>query len=195
MARLATGALVAAGVHTAAISPSPASLPPPRIAAPVQGVAEDRFRYARPQHLTLHGETRSVSSLLRVKGPLHFGAYVWNERDAAAGETWARVDLARQTMSVFRGGDEIGTAVVLFGSDAKPTPRGRFTVLERDRDHRSSLYDAPMPFMLRLTGDGVAIHASDVRTGSATHGCIGVPPGFARLLFGVMRRGARVHII
>ena len=49
--------------------------------------------------------------------------------------------------------------------------------------------------MLRLTGDGVAIHASDVQRGSATHGCIGVPLPFARLLFAAMRRGNLVAIL
>ncbi len=45
-----------------------------------------------------------------------------------------------------------------------------------------------MPYMLRLTGDGVAIHDSKVEWGYATHGCIGVPVAFAKALFGVMGR-------
>jgi lipoprotein-anchoring transpeptidase ErfK/SrfK len=52
-----------------------------------------------------------------------------------------------------------------------------------------------MPFMLRLTGDGIAIHASDVRKGSVTHGCIGIPLTFARLLYGQMGIGDQVAII
>ena len=52
-----------------------------------------------------------------------------------------------------------------------------------------------MPFMLRLTGDGVAIHASNVRQGWATHGCIGVPPDFARKLFSATARGDMVVIV
>jgi lipoprotein-anchoring transpeptidase ErfK/SrfK len=69
-----------------------------------------------------------------------------------------------------------------------------FHVLERAREHRSNLYDAEMPYMLRLTNDGVAIHASKVREGSATHGCIGVPLEFARRLFDVIHRGDLVVI-
>jgi lipoprotein-anchoring transpeptidase ErfK/SrfK len=52
-----------------------------------------------------------------------------------------------------------------------------------------------MPYMLRLTDDGVAIHGSNVREGYATHGCIGVPPDFAKKLFAVMAKGDPVFIV
>lgn len=141
------------------------------------------------------GERRVVRSLLNVDRRMRYGDYRWDDRGIPAGPTWVRVDLARQTLSLFRAGHEIGTAVVIYGTDGKPTPRGVFPILEKDRDHRSTLYDAAMPFMLRLTGDGVAIHASDVRYGHATHGCIGVPPAFARRLFEQVKRRDPVAIV
>jgi lipoprotein-anchoring transpeptidase ErfK/SrfK len=52
-----------------------------------------------------------------------------------------------------------------------------------------------MPYMLRLTDDGVAIHGSNVRQGRATHGCIGVPLGFAKMLFATASKGDPVFII
>lgn len=141
------------------------------------------------------GQKRAVHSLLNIEHPMQFGDYQWNDDGIAAGPIWVRVDLAKQTLSVFRAGHEIGSAVILFGADDKPTPSGVYPVLAKARRHRSSLYDAEMPFMLRLTGDGVAIHASDVRQGAATHGCIGVPPAFAQRLFGQIRVGDKVAII
>lgn len=108
---------------------------------------------------------------------------------------WARVDLAAQTISVFRGADEIGTAVVVFGTDDYPTPTGWFRVLEKHRDYHSRTYDAPMPWMLRLTSDGVALHESDVYQGHASHGCVGLPGDFARRVFGAMPVGAWVLIV
>lgn len=141
------------------------------------------------------GQAREVRSLLNITRRMRFGDYVWNEDDVPAGPVWVRVDLARQTLSVFRAGHEIGSAVILYGTDGKPTPSGMFSVLAKARDHQSSLYDAAMPFMLRLTNDGVAIHASNVRQGFATHGCIGLPLGFARLLFDQIRIGDPVAII
>jgi hypothetical protein len=141
------------------------------------------------------GRKQVVKSLLHVPRAMRYGDWVWREQGVPAGPAWVRVDLARQTLSLFRGGHEIGSAVILYGSDGKPTPTGVFPVLARAREHRSSLYDAEMPFMLRLTGDGVAVHASEVRYGRATHGCIGVPPAFARLLFDAVRRGDPVAIL
>ena len=106
-----------------------------------------------------------------------------------------RIDLGSQLISVFRAGHEIGTAVIVYGGDNKETPVGKLHILAKDRDHRSSLYDAEMPYTLQLTGDGVSIHASSVRWGAATHGCIGVPPEFARRLFDQARVGDDVVIV
>lgn len=157
-----------------------------------------RVRYAAGQEPVLtapDGSLRRIVSLLNVRQQMRYGDYVWDEAGVARGTVWVRIDLARQLLSVFRNGEEIGSAIVLYGTDGKPTPAGVFPVMQKARDHRSSLYDAEMPFMLRLTGDGVAIHASDVRRGRATHGCIGVPPAFAEKLFGVVARGDTVVIL
>ncbi|WP_375427104.1 L,D-transpeptidase family protein [uncultured Sphingomonas sp.] len=149
----------------------------------------------RPSLALPDGETRAVISLLNIVRPLKFGDYVWNDRDVPPGPVWMRVDLSRQLISVFRGGHEIGSSVILYGADDKPTPAGVYPVLERARTHRSSIYDADMPYMLRLTGDGVAVHASDVRAYAATHGCIGIPIAFASRVFDQVKRGDLVHIV
>ena len=103
---------------------------------------------------------RPIKSLLKVRGPLQFGDYQWNDNAIPPGPTWIRVDLGTQILSVFRAGHEIGTAVIVYGGDNKQTPPGKLRILAKARDHVSSLYDAPMPFTLRLTGDGVSIHGS-----------------------------------
>lgn len=141
------------------------------------------------------GSVQPVKTLLRLDSPMRYGSFVWNDRGVPAGELWLRIDLSKQILSVFRAGEEIGTSVILYGQDDKPTPTGDFPVLWMGRNHRSSLYDAEMPYTLRLTGDGVAIHGSDVREGLATHGCIGVPLDFAARLFAVVRRGTVVTIV
>jgi lipoprotein-anchoring transpeptidase ErfK/SrfK len=104
------------------------------------------------------------------------------------------VDLTAQTLSVFRGGYEIGATAILYGDDAKPTPLGVYPITQKKKDHISNLYNAPMPYMQRLTNDGISIHGSKVEWGYATHGCIGVPLRFAELLFGVTRLGDRVIV-
>lgn len=136
-----------------------------------------------------------VSSFLPVLGPMHYGQYFWNDRDVPPGRSWVVVDLDAQIISVFHGGREIGTAVILYGGDSTPTPLGRFRVLARLKDHRSSLYDAPMPYTIRLTDDGVSIHGSSVMRGSATHGCIGIPTAFAARVFEAIRQGDEITIV
>jgi hypothetical protein len=142
------------------------------------------------------GLDRDVQSILNVRKRMEFGDYVWNDRNVPKDTVWVRVDLKSQILSVFRGGHEIGTAVILYGAEEKETPAGTFPVLAKIRDHRSATYDnAPMPYTLRLTGDGVAIHGSNVRWGAATHGCIGVPVEFAAKLFDEVKKGDQVVIV
>jgi hypothetical protein len=138
---------------------------------------------------------RPIKSLLKVSGPLQFGDYRWDDTAIPPGPTWVRVDLGKQLLSVFRDGHEIGTSVIVYGGDNKQTPPGTLHVLAKARDHRSSLYDADMPYTLRLTDDGVSIHGSTVASGKATHGCVGIPLAFAERLFDTMKVGDEVVII
>lgn len=136
-----------------------------------------------------------VKRILDIKGPLNHGDWVWDDAGVPAGPMVVTVDLEAQTLSVFRGGYEIGVAVILYGATDKPTPLGTWPILEKDKDHFSNLYDnAPMPYSLRLTQDGVFIHASDVQWGNATHGCIGLPLPFAKKLFAAVKVGDPVVV-
>jgi lipoprotein-anchoring transpeptidase ErfK/SrfK len=135
-----------------------------------------------------------IKRVLDVPSPFEHGDYVWNDDGVPAGPLIITVDLAAQTLSVFRDGYEIGAAVVLYGADEKPTPTGVFPITQKDAHHVSNLYDAPMPYMLRLTNDGVSIHGSEVGWNFATHGCIGVPVKFAKLLFGQAKLGDKVIV-
>ena len=172
---------------------------PVAMAAPLQKASsEARIWYSASDYPRLalpNGRSEVVRSVLNITKPMRFGDYVWNQDRIPEGPVWVRIDLARQLLSVFRSGHEIGSAVILYGSDGKATPTGSFTILEKDPNHYSWSYDAPMPYTLRLTKDGVAIHGSNVRQGWATHGCIGVPLHFARLLFGVAKKNDPVIIL
>lgn len=138
---------------------------------------------------------RPVESLLTIDQPLEYGGYRWDETGIPQGPTWIRVDLNSQILSVFRAGHEIGTAVVLYGAKSKETPPGTYPILAKARSHRSSIYDADMPFTLRMTHDGISIHGSHVRWGAATHGCIGVPMPFAEKLFDTVAKNDDVVVL
>jgi hypothetical protein len=178
-------ALVREPAAASAVAPTQ-TLPAERIQVPAESVRE-----ALAQGLI----DRPIKTILNVPMRMRYGDYRWNDRGVPQGPTWIRVDLQAQTISVFRAGHEIGTAVILYGADGLPTPTGKFPILAKIKDHRSATYDAPMPYTLRLTADGVAIHASDVRWGYATHGCIGVPEAFAAKLFNASSRGETVLIV
>jgi lipoprotein-anchoring transpeptidase ErfK/SrfK len=139
---------------------------------------------------------RPIKTLLDVREPMTYGQFLWNDKNVPRGQTWIRIDLKSQLLSVFRSGHEIGTAVILYGTDGYPTPTGKFPVLAKLKNHRSRTYDnAPMPYTLRLRNDGVSIHGSNVRWGFASHGCIGIPTAFAAKLFDVVSKGDEVLIV
>ena len=169
--------------------------PPPAAPSPARAVPPNRIVAAGTEPLRLEGAPHPVASLLAVPGRMRYGQSVWDEQGVPPGPVWIRVDREAQLISVFRGGHEIGTAVILYGAPEKPTPAGVYPILAKHRHHRSTTYDADMPYTLRLTPDGVAIHASNVREGRATHGCIGVPDDFAAKLFEQAKRGDPVLIV
>ena len=135
-----------------------------------------------------------VKRILQIDEPFVHGYYKWDDEGVPAGELVVTVDLKAESISVFRAGYEIGAAVITFGDSEKPTPTGVFPITQKSKDHVSNIYGSPMPYMLRLTNDGVAIHASDVKWGWGTRGCIGVPLEFARLLFEQVKLGDRVMV-
>jgi lipoprotein-anchoring transpeptidase ErfK/SrfK len=135
-----------------------------------------------------------VKSILPIPGPIKFGQYYWDESKGQPGPLVITVDLAARVLSVFEDGHEIGATAILKGYGDKPTPVGVFPITQKDAAHISSIFDVPMPWMLRLTNDGVSIHGSKVERGYATNGCIGVPDPFARNLFRVAHLGDKVII-
>jgi len=139
-----------------------------------------------------------IKSILKIDEPIKFGQYFWDESKAPdgprSGPLVITVDVQARTISVFRGGHEIGAAAILRGFGDKPTPTGVFPITQKDADHISSIYDAPMPYMLRLTNDGVSIHGAKVERGYATNGCVGVPNEFAKRLFEQASLGDKVII-
>ena len=89
----------------------------------------------------------------------------------------------------------VGVSTVSTGKGGKDTPLGTFTILQKEEVHHSNLYNsAPMPFMQRLTWDGVAIHAGHNPGFPASHGCVRVPRAFAEKLFSVTALGTPVLV-
>ena len=106
------------------------------------------------------------------------------------------VSIADQRAYVYRGQTLIGVASVSTGADDKPTPAGTYPILQKKVAHRSNLYDdAPMPYMQRLTWDGIALHAGRNPGFPASHGCVRLPAAFAKKLFAITSVGSTVTIM
>lgn len=204
--RFRTLAVATAGLAAAVAFVSPYARPhsrEQRAIAPATGpatgeVADDRVHLTPDQTRQTRDSAlwpEQIRSLLSVDRRLRHGEWRWNDRGVPAGRPTVRVDLNTQLISVVRGGHEIGTAVILYGAESHATPLGRFPILSKAAENRSRTYDAPMPYTLRLTADGVAVHGSEVRSGVATHGCIGLPLEFARRLFEQVEPGDKVLIV
>jgi lipoprotein-anchoring transpeptidase ErfK/SrfK len=106
------------------------------------------------------------------------------------------ISKASQHMYVFSDGAPWGSTPVSTGKRRKETPSGIFPVLHKRRFHRSNLYsNAPMPFMQRLTWDGIALHAGRVPGYAASHGCVRMPPRFAEALFKLTKASETTVVI
>lgn len=123
------------------------------------------------------------------------GAWIWGGDDKQAGPMAVVVSLTEQRAYVYRNGILIGVTTVSTGREGYETPTGVFTVLQKDKDHRSNLYgNAPMPYQQRLTWDGVALHAGGLPGYPESHGCVHLPTEFARLLFEASNLGMTVVV-
>ena len=127
--------------------------------------------------------------------PLKPGEFEWHPEASLSGEIVMLVSLPTQEIHVYRGGTRIGRSSISSGKAGNDTPVGAFPILQKRKVHFSSLYDdAPMPFMQRLTWDGIALHAGKNPGYPASHGCIRLPREFAEHLFGVTDHGQVVVV-
>jgi len=116
------------------------------------------------------------------------------------------IDLSTQTL-IAKDGDKIDLkSSICSGRVGHTTPVGKFKILGKERLHVSNLYPivdkeagirggAKMPYMLRVTNTGVAIHAGEVVEYPDSHGCIRVPYGKAMQLFKWTDVGTKVKIV
>ena len=105
------------------------------------------------------------------------------------------VSIDKQHLTLYSGDKPVAHTKVSTGTASHPTPTGVFSIIQRNRWHRSNLYgNAPMWFMQRITWSGVAMHQGHVTGQPASHGCIRLPEAFARQLWGITKMGSRVIV-
>ena len=140
------------------------------------------------------GGSSGQDTLARQASMLQPDDWIWQD-DGGSGPLSVVVSLTDQRAYVYRGDRMIAVSGAATGRDGKETPVGVFTILQKQVKHRSNKYDsAPMPYMERLTWDGVAIHGGSTPGYRDSHGCIHVPLAFARKLYGETRIGTTVEV-
>jgi hypothetical protein len=135
------------------------------------------------RHKHQHGHTKSD---LTKKPQSH---------DPSKGPLLIIISVAEQRISLYDDGALIARSSVSTGVKDHPTPLGVFSVISKQRWHRSNIYSAaPMPYMQRITWSGIALHAGDLPGYPASHGCIRLTNDFAIRLWHLTKRGTRVII-
>ena len=128
-----------------------------------------------------HGDKRSVPLVEKAskpQGPLIISIYI-----------------AQQKLRLYDANGLFAESPVSTGMAGHPTPMGVFSVIQKQKFHRSNIYSgAPMPFMQRITWSGVAMHAGVLPGYPASHGCIRMPAAFAIKMYGWTKMGARVIV-
>ena len=128
------------------------------------------------------------------------GQWVWYAEAVPQGPMLLMVSINQQKAYLYRNGVRVAVSTVSTGKKGHETPTGVFTILQKNKDHKSNLYKdnknnaAAMPYMQRLTWDGIALHSGNLPGYPASHGCVRMPDGFSRRLFAETELGMTVIV-
>ncbi|MEZ5849308.1 MAG: L,D-transpeptidase family protein [Hyphomicrobiaceae bacterium] len=139
----------------------------------------------------------AVGSLGVATGALAQSRNSWHVRPGDAdGPLTAVVSIGQQNVRVYDRRGLFAQSPISSGTKGHETPEGVFSIIEKNEEHYSNLYDdASMPFMQRLTWSGVALHAGYLPGYPASHGCIRLPHAFAERLFEATKLNTRVVVV
>jgi hypothetical protein len=124
------------------------------------------------------------------------GEFIWEPEISPSGPVVVVISLPDQTLNAYRNGVRVASSTISSGAKGRSTPAGVFTILEKQVTHFSNKYNhAPMPYMQRLTWEGVALHGGDLPGYPASHGCIRLPHEFAKRFYTLTARGTTVIVV
>lgn len=156
---------------------------------------------AQPKAATPKRATPKVTTPAKPvrKGPtdaLKPGQFIFEKHDSYDGAIKIVAVLDIQRLYVYMDDELIAFSTISAGKKGKETPTGYFNILQKNVDHKSNIYsNAPMPYMQRLTWDGIALHAGKIPGFAASHGCIRMPLNFAKSLYGITKTGQEVLVL
>ena len=146
----------------------------------------------------------------------------WDAPAGLSGEHLIVVDTELQQAKYYIGGQQVGISAISSGKAGHGTPQGTFTILAKDKDHKSSTYGsivdasgrtivadytagqpipaggrykgAEMNFGMQITNTGIWMHEGIVTSAPESHGCIRLPRKMARIFFENTPIGSKVII-
>jgi lipoprotein-anchoring transpeptidase ErfK/SrfK len=105
------------------------------------------------------------------------------------------ISISDQKVAVYDANGVVDRGPVSTGQAGHRTPTGIFSIIQKNRYHRSNIYSgAPMPYMQRITWSGIAMHQGVLPGYPASHGCIRLSQSFAAEHFGRTKLGMRVVV-
>ena len=185
---------------------------------------EPQAEAATPTAETKLAQQSAPAPLPEPEPPKKTKLFEWTGKGRAV--TRIVVDVDEQKARFYEGDKEVGWTMVASGVSKFPTPVGRFSVTEKVTNKESNLYGkiygkggqlissnakmgktpipagarfdgADMPYYMRLTGDGIGMHAGPIPNPGrpASHGCIRMPKAFAPIAFRHVGVGTEVSIV
>ncbi|MGJ4939699.1 L,D-transpeptidase family protein [Bradyrhizobium sp. HKCCYLS1011] len=159
--------------------------------------AAQGYSYWTDSYPSFYRPERQIFHHQRPKARHHQTQSAVTQKEAVKpqGPLIVAVSINRQQVKVYDSNGLFAEAPVSTGMKGHSTPTGVFSVIQKQKFHRSNIYSgAPMPFMQRITWSGIALHAGVLPGYPASHGCIRMPPSFAVKMYGWTRVGARVFV-
>lgn len=164
---------------------------------------------------------RGASAYISTQPPLKVNQSVL--RQATPDNVHVRVSIPKQRAYLMVGDQVAADSPISSGKAGHSTPQGHFSVLEKDPDHRSSIYGdfvdgsgrvvrsgisakidsapsgthyvgASMRWFMRLTGEGVGMHVGILPGYPASHGCIRMSSDGAKLFYDTVKVGTPVTV-
>ena len=157
--------------------------------------AQGLFWFDRPAYEPLPPARQQPAQRRAKRGYPKVAAEPKKDAPKPEGPLLIAVSIDKQRLKVFDANGVWAESPVSTGTRSNPTPTGVFSIIQKNKWHRSNLYSgAPMPYMQRITWSGVALHAGVLPGYPASHGCIRLPGDFAARMWGWTKLGARVII-
>jgi len=164
------------------------------LAATSQAGAASYYYWNEPQPLIYPSE-RPIAPRKPKAHQLQKATKIEKEAAKPQGPITVAVSINKQQLKIYDANGLFAEAPVSTGMKGHSTPMGVFSVIQKQKFHRSNIYSgAPMPFMQRITWSGVALHAGVLPGYAASHGCIRMPASFATRIYGWTRMGSRVLV-